>query len=549
MKNFIALIYLAILSSIGQAQVIDGPYESYKPTQFGIVDSFTYNYGPTTVYIDGTYHQFYCSEGLDQWYSHPDKVGGWDYIRYRTSRDGYHWSAPRVVLSQSRNSTGEQENCACDPSIIKKDGFWYLYYGGNIDNWNGAIYVARSNTIGGPYEHFTKRNTWELMPNDPKPILTRNTMTNHLATDGTIYGLGQISVVNRNGVIHGWFTDRDAGVTTRFIHVSSSRPENFDTSFRESISIDGNFTPIRNDFGDVKWNPLTSEYDLWMTDEMFKDNASIIRYTSSDGRNFKKTSDAFGKYNQINNIGVSGNELGEFIDGKYIISFGGPVGTLNGTSKWAYWSMWEIGIGTKKNEFSNISRGWKWQGMDSTYRIVAGDFDGDGITDRAIVSKDGEWYIISSRTGENGVSGTPWGWKWQGMDSTYRIIAGDFDGDGITDRAIVSKDGEWYIISSRTGENGITGIPWGKTFPELQQSSEILAGDFDGDHKTDIAYCVRSESKYYVYKSSEAIQQNTTNISRKMASLANNKLRILSSKKFNAIGQQKPNSTHWIIHK
>jgi spore coat protein A, manganese oxidase len=80
----------------------------------------------------------------------------------------------------------------------------------------------------------------------------------------------------------------------------------------------------------------------------------------------------------------------------------------------------------------------------------------------------------------------------------------DYDGDGKTDLVIFRSDADgsggytirWYIEKSR---DGFFTIQWGSTSPVACGSSPV-AGDFDGDGKTDIASvgkCAGSDQMYY----------------------------------------------------
>jgi len=124
---------------------------------------------------------------------------------------------------------------------------------------------------------------------------------------------------------------------------------------------------------------------------------------------------------------------------------------------------------------------------------AAGDFDGDGLTDLAMVEAEGKWTVWLSGSGYGypmvyalGIAGLP--------------AVGDFDGDGLADMSMVDPDGKWMIWSSVSAYNmplvytlGKTGLP--------------AAGDLDGDGLADLAI-VDSEGNWTMWLSSKDAGQS-----------------------------------------
>ncbi len=121
-------------------------------------------------------------------------------------------------------------------------------------------------------------------------------------------------------------------------------------------------------------------------------------------------------------------------------------------------------------------------GLASTDRPVVQDYDGDGKADVAVF-RNGEWWILKSSDGQtlNYRFGT-------GFDTPFR--GGDYDGDGKADLAVV-RYGPWpgsgfpnpmtmYIRYSLDGT-------WGQFDLGDGRGSGVLAGDYDGDGKADVA--------------------------------------------------------------
>ncbi len=108
---------------------------------------------------------------------------------------------------------------------------------------------------------------------------------------------------------------------------------------------------------------------------------------------------------------------------------------------------------------------------------VPGDYDGDGISDLAVVDltrSDGraKWYL-------DGVGVFIYGLQ------EWFPVPGDYDGDGITDAALFdSVSGKWYVRNQFVAAYGAGGIP--------------VPGDYDGDGITDIAVFNPSTNKWYI---------------------------------------------------
>lgn len=536
----IKIILLSILIEVSLAFSITayGPYESYIPSEayFAFkapkLQTSGYAYGPATVYYNGVFHQFYCSTGgrSDPYYIHPDENiwnktstidKTWDHIRYRSSKNGHRWSTPRIALTQTISLGKQNELCTCDPALIKDGNFWYLYYTGILENRATAVYVARSKQITGPFLRLTKRGTWEEWAVDPKPILYSPKIIGK-NSDGTYksYGVGQQSVVKKGDEFHFWFQYAHTSPKLKFVHVVGNSAADTTIQHKKWTTItldqDSIFSwdeGTQNDFGDVKLDPSTNKFNLWMTSNYYTvKDIKILKYESSDGITWTKTSDNFkGPYQHINNLGVSGDSLGKIINNKYLLSFGGPVNNLNLLSNSAQcqstkdiyacfpWSMWEIMVNGRDSNTQKIDTGYVFPFCSSNLQFLNGDFDGDGVADLAAVDKStGKWYIRSSKTNTKFDGHIPWGTKLMTLPSSYALLTGDYDGDGKTDVAIVNKaEGKWYIKSSKYG-NGTPNFTWGYHWSAPHSCDTYLAGDYDGDGYTDLAAVDRAAGNWYI---------------------------------------------------
>ena len=157
---------------------------------------------------------------------------------------------------------------------------------------------------------------------------------------------------------------------------------------------------------------------------------------------------------------------------------------------------WEI---TNANVGNFFTKKWVASG---NMQIIPGDFNGDGFLDIALVNHkvtsgwetipvafgrgNGTFQILDINVGENFAS------KWTTTEHV-EIIPGDFNGDGITDIALVggsdfnsipviygSKNKTWDL-RQRLVYHDFT-KDWAR-----KSSVKVISGDFDGDGMTDIA--------------------------------------------------------------
>lgn len=151
--------------------------------------------------------------------------------------------------------------------------------------------------------------------------------------------------------------------------------------------------------------------------------------------------------------------------------------------------------GMRYYQFPSNIRSYHSDGTKDKLEFIAGDFDGDGITDIGVVNRGtARWYIRSSLTGQWGAPKIDWGWQWPALTSLsddFDIVLGDYDGDGMTDRAIVQKSSRmWFVFSSKQpGQNALVvgrDTIYGWPFPGSGSMTRALSGDYDGDGISDI---------------------------------------------------------------
>ncbi len=121
---------------------------------------------------------------------------------------------------------------------------------------------------------------------------------------------------------------------------------------------------------------------------------------------------------------------------------------------------------------------------------VSGDFDGDGLTDIAVIWRDAGAATISVYRSFGKRFGKPvvWVLREGGWADSIRWIAGDYNGDGLSDIVAVWNDGGTNTLTVRQStRNSFITRHWGIRDGGWMDSTAWLAGDFDGDGRTDVA--------------------------------------------------------------
>jgi hypothetical protein len=156
-----------------------------------------------------------------------------------------------------------------------------------------------------------------------------------------------------------------------------------------------------------------------------------------------------------------------------------PVAAANGDGSWSISNAWVGDFGT-------------WSNSTGTDKVT-GDFDRDGRTDILLTGRSdwgslpvafanggGNWRVTNAS-----VPNFP---TWS-SGANVSHLAGDFDGDGRTDVALTGVNGWWTIPVAFSNGDGTFRVKneGASDFAKWSFGAKKFVGDFDGDGKSDIA--------------------------------------------------------------
>lgn len=142
-----------------------------------------------------------------------------------------------------------------------------------------------------------------------------------------------------------------------------------------------------------------------------------------------------------------------------------------------------------------------WAMQATGAEVVTGDFNGDGRTDVALINRTPGWaaaiLLLTQADGSFAVAkwnlgpfagwATEFGAEWDGI----ALKAGDFNNDKLTDIALVRPCGPWTTIpvayAQPQGGFRIENHPASAFAQSCAYLESVVAGDFNGDGKTDLA--------------------------------------------------------------
>jgi hypothetical protein len=148
--------------------------------------------------------------------------------------------------------------------------------------------------------------------------------------------------------------------------------------------------------------------------------------------------------------------------------------------------------------------GTDWVSWPSA-KPLPGDFNGDGLTDIAVCMESGggiATYLSNGNGTFTAVFSSQTGTDWCSWPS-IRLVTGDFNGDGLADIAVMQDSLGGISVYLSNGNGTFTGSYSGQTGTDWASwpSAKPMAGDFNGDGLTDIAVCMQNGGGIGVYLS------------------------------------------------
>jgi predicted GH43/DUF377 family glycosyl hydrolase len=338
-KLFFFLLLILSTSSYLKADTTINKNRFFEIVNF---DGRAFAYGPAIIQEGETYKSLFCSSGAS--------VAAWDFLRY-TDSNSWRGGALPVVLQPTSKQVGDGKNrSTCDPSIIKVNNWYYVYFTGNTKGAQASVYLSRTKDLNNQksYELFIGRSSlgaaiWSKLGSNQEPLpIVRpiNSIPDEVARQKGWYGAGQQSVVRFDSIWYMWYYD-----DTGNYHSSSKKINHniyFKTSYdginwgESSISFSCPNNSIVNrciNSVEVRYNPKSKLFIMFSIDNRHQRKSSLVFRSSRDGQNWSSKQVLCGEPcfpNFSHNLGVSGDSSGHLpFGGRVLIAFGVPYKGIN----------------------------------------------------------------------------------------------------------------------------------------------------------------------------------------------------------------------------
>lgn len=438
-----------------------GPPFSRLDTVSGAAND-NYTYAPDIIKQGSTLYMFACHTSL---YPGQNRIdGGLDAITVSKSTDaGSTWSARERILAVNPGTeatTGHPGNNAyCDPSIVKYQGFYYLYNSNTIYQCSGCyqtyITVSRLaatlplDSPASSWSTYTVRGTWENKPSDAKAMVLPKVIRSSGAQG---YGAGQQSLIVRNGQLEMYYVDDslapvdfDPGINNCFAlwKLTSTNPVSWNTSAATATNTCGH-SPV------VKWDPARSRYALVKIQWAHNTKAFVSAQYSSDGVSWGSPVTVVDEYvlpDYAHNLGMESDDQGYLVSGEVPwVAWGGLNGFRVNNNWFVPWDLLGARLDVASGSPIAASSDYTLSGGAGAQPLM-GDIDSDGKDEPATFNaSSGVWKFLKSTAGYNSSNV---------LQVTYGI-AGDigflahFNPAGVRDDMVVYRpsSGYWYIAYS-----------------------------------------------------------------------------------------------------
>ena len=239
------------------------------------------DYAPSIILDNGVYKMWWCHYHINN---------SKDRIWYATSNDGFHWSEPKIVLEHG-GSGGQEGPNVCDPSVIRVNNQYYMYYTSDSPTNTGRhnqIFLARS----------SDGIAWIKYPSNENP----QAIISCQSPSSGDYCIGQSSLLYLNGQFKHYFTESTDGRNKIYLATSQDGI---------NFNLKNNGQPVIYDQAgvDVKYSPNLGVY--------FAVYGGGSWNTSTDGINWlvndpNRTIEVQKEFNH--NFGLLGSDIGRIDD-------------------------------------------------------------------------------------------------------------------------------------------------------------------------------------------------------------------------------------------
>jgi hypothetical protein len=154
------------------------------------------------------------------------------------------------------------------------------------------------------------------------------------------------------------------------------------------------------------------------------------------------------------------------------------VAGIDSSGQW--WASLSTGT-----SFTPRTKWAQWSIPSAWTKLFVADVNGDGKDDIVGFGYNGAWFAGISDGAGNFTTGSSWA-QWSSPQSWSQLFVGDFNGDGKADIAGMGFNGTCFVGLSNGNNTFITGAAWAQ-WSTAPSWSQLFVGDFNGDHKEDIA--------------------------------------------------------------
>ena len=152
-------------------------------------------------------------------YTSPADVGYSAQIRYYTASsvtNDLTWSEDNIVAVAPTNKKADSYY-AKDPAVVKAGDYYYMVYTGSttvVETTDNELFVARSATPDGKNWEKWNGTGWG---GDPAAIVSAN-----LTAEETFFGVGEASLIVKDGQIYLYYTYNDQAIDVYDIHLATA---------------------------------------------------------------------------------------------------------------------------------------------------------------------------------------------------------------------------------------------------------------------------------------------------------------------------------------